>query len=113
MNNGNKINIAILVVAILIFFNTCGVKKSVKKTVVKDTKYLVENVDSLKTITVTQDELELMLEIISYDISYRMLYDNNLVIRTKERPDDIMNRYVEKKSDLEKSLVEIRNKNGK
>ena len=70
-------------------------------------------IGSIKDSTYTMVELDNKLEeqkinneIIGYEISYRMLYDNNSVVRTKERPDDIMNNYIEKINELERKLYE-------
>jgi PBP1b-binding outer membrane lipoprotein LpoB len=109
MEKINK-NIQYVIVALLlvILFKTCGTSKLVKREVVPNTNATVVKVDSTANLTVTQEELELMIEIIGYDISYRMLFDNNQVIRTTKRPDDIMNEYVQKKTELTKKLKKVK-----
>jgi hypothetical protein len=61
---------------------------------------LTLEVDSLKTeikvlvdSTITLNNFQLLLELEGYKISKRNLYYNNAIIRTKERPDDIMHKY--------------------
>jgi hypothetical protein len=50
--------------------------------------------DSLKTeIKVLKQELQKEIKVEGLKASKRTLYDWNTVIRTTERPDDIMNRY--------------------
>lgn len=64
-------------------------------------------IDSLNSI-ISQynysDELPIMLNITGYQISKRMLYDNNAIIRTVTRPDDQMNQYDIEISKLTKEL---------
>lgn len=88
-----------LFVSVLVNFRSCGVVKENAK--VKNQVILLQNeVDSLKNNIYTKEELDVRMEILGYEISKRMLYDNNLVIRTQIRPDDKMNEYDKKIKEL-------------
>lgn len=98
---------AFLLVSISINFRSCGVVKENKK--VKEEVIVLQNeVDSLEntisTNIYTKEELDTRMEILGYEISKRMLYDNNLIIRTKTRPDDMMNEYDIKIKELHEKL---------
>jgi len=46
------------------------------------------------------------MEIEGYEISKRMLFDNNTVVRTTRRPDDILIEYDNKIKELRKKIHE-------
>jgi len=102
-----KKNFIIIVTVFLLFslLKSCNDVRTLNE--VQDT------INALKDSTYSKIEVDKKFEIqsieneiIGYEISYRMLYDNNTVIRTKERPDDIMNNYVEKIKDLKTEIDE-------
>jgi hypothetical protein len=86
----------------LTFFNTCGTKSAIKTTNKRIDE--LEKRDSLNIeIQSIQDE------IISLETSKRTLYDWNTVIRTTQRPDDLMNQYDSKVNELRKKLESVKN----
>ena len=94
--------IMLLVFSILTFFNTCGTKSAIKAT--NKRIDAVEQRDSLNIeIQAIEDE------IISLETSKRTLYDWNTVVRTTERPDDLMNQYDNKIKELRKKLESVKN----
>jgi ABC-type Fe3+-hydroxamate transport system substrate-binding protein len=94
--------IMLLVFSILTFFNTCGTKSAIKTT--NKRIDAVEQRDSLNIeIQAIEDE------IISLETSKRTLYDWNKVVRTTERPDDLMNQYDNKIKELRKKLESVKN----
>ena len=98
---------AFLFVSLIVNFRSCGVVKENKK--VKDEVIILQNeVDSLEnTITTniyTKEELDVRMEILGYEISKRMLYDQNAIVRTTVRPDDRMNEYDQKIKELVEKL---------
>jgi hypothetical protein len=94
--------IMLLVFSILTFFNTCGTKSAIKTT--NKRIDAVEQRDSLNIeIQAIEDE------IISLETSKRILFDWNTVVRTTERPDDIMNQYDNKIKELRKKLESVKN----
>jgi hypothetical protein len=61
-------------------------------------------IDSLRSQTYTKEQADIRFSIEGYEISKRMLYDQNAIIRTVVRPDDRMNQYDTKISELRKKL---------
>lgn len=94
--------IMLLVFSLLTFFNTCGTKSAIKQTNKRISE--LEKRDSINMeIQLIQDE------IISLETSKRTLYDWNTVIRTTQRPDDLMNQYDSKVNNLRRKLDTIKN----
>jgi hypothetical protein len=46
------------------------------------------------------------MEIEGYEISKRMLYDQNAIVRTTVRPDDRMNEYDKKIKELQEKILQ-------
>ena len=86
---------AFLFVSLLVNFRSCGVVKENSK-MRKEVVLLQNEVDSLTNNIYTKEELDTRMEILGYEISKRMLYDQNAIIRTTVRPDDRMNEYDQK-----------------
>ena len=105
-----KIPLITLVLMCCMFFYTCSTNRTSNK-VYKENKKLVKTLDSLKTevtvlsdSTISSSEFQLYLELEGYKQSSRNLYHDNAIIRTKERPDDIMHMYNEKITELTKKI---------
>lgn len=92
--------ILIGILSIFSFFRGCSYKK--EQTKIK--KELILLNDNMLNNYYTKDEFDTKLEIEGYEISKRMLYDNNAIIRTSIRPDDRMNEYDQKIKELENNL---------
>lgn len=87
--------IVAIALMLLGFLQNCGTKgkiKSLKKSVDSLTNVVIIN-DSLISNTVSEDDLQLIIEREGLKISKRNLYDQNYIIRTTVRPDDKMNEY--------------------
>jgi hypothetical protein len=79
-----------MIVLVLVVLSTCTGSMSKKRY----EKKVMSEFDSLKTeIKVLKQELQKEIKVEGLKASKRTLYDWNTVIRTTERPDDIMNRY--------------------
>lgn len=92
------------------FLYTCNSNRNSSK-VIKENKKLTEQVDSLKKeisslkdSSITTSKFKLLLELEGYKISKRNLYYTNAIVRTKERPDDVMHKYDEQIEKLNKKL---------
>ena len=87
---------AFLLISVSVNFRSCGVVKENRK-VKNEIVQLQSEVDSLETTINTniydKEELDIRMEILGYEISKRMLYDQNAIVRTTVRPDDRMNEY--------------------
>lgn len=94
--------LTLLLFTILTFFNTCGTKGSIKVT--------NKRIDELERRDSINMEIQsIQDEIISLETSKRTLYDWNTVIRTTQRPDDLMNQYDSKVNELRKKLDYLKN----
>lgn len=86
--------------------NTCNGCKTDKEAsrIRKDLDSLSVNFDKFKSNVYTKDQLDIQMEINGYEVSKRMLYDQNAIVRTTIRPDDRMNEYDLKIKDLREKL---------
>lgn len=98
--------IGILFVATLSFFNTCSNSNNIEENREK-INVINKRIDSSYY---TKKELDLIFKIQGLKIAKRTLYHNNAIVRTKERPDDLMNEYSKKINVLEEELKEYRRK---
>jgi hypothetical protein len=94
---------AFLAVSLMINFRSCGASKDVSKLKTQ-INLLTQKQDSLMREIYTKNELDTRLEILGYEVSKRMLYDQNAIVRTAIRPDDAMNQYDQKINELRKKL---------
>jgi hypothetical protein len=90
---------ALLFFSMLSSFRSCGTNREVSK-LKKEVGDLNYKVDSLTTNIYTKPELDIRMSIEGYEISKRMLYDQNAIVRTIVRPDDRMNEYDSKIKEL-------------
>jgi hypothetical protein len=94
-----KKELLFIVFMFLIWINGCQTNNQFRKEIqVLNThqEHIRQVNDSLlllyKSIP-TKNYIDKSFAIEGYRISKRILYDNNLIVRTKERPDDRMNEY--------------------
>jgi hypothetical protein len=89
------------------FFRGCSYKKE-QLRLRKEVTILSNEIDSLNNNIENnfydKNEFDVKLEIEGYEISKRMLYDNNAIVRTTIRPDDRMNEYDEIIKELQNNL---------
>jgi hypothetical protein len=80
--------------------------KDTEESMLKDARLAVDK--SLKTIEkhglYDKGELDVRMSIEGYEVSKRMLYDQNAIVRTVQRPDDRMNEYDAKIKQLREKL---------
>lgn len=98
--------IAIYVLLIVTCINGCNSCSSQKENMKlrKEVDSLSTQVKDLTNQTYTKKELDTRMEIGGYEISKRMLYDQNAIVRTTVRPDDRMNEYDQKIKELQEKL---------
>ncbi len=95
----------LLVVSLINGCNGCNLQKEVSKLKKEDDSLKVE-IQELKAKTYEKQELDVRMEIEGYEISKRMLYDQNAIVRTTVRPDDRMNEYDQKIKELREKLLQ-------
>jgi len=98
-----------LFISLIVNFRSCGVSSDNRKmkqeimTVQQEMDCLENRINSN---LYSKEELDIRMEILSYEISKRMLYDQNSIVRSVTRPDDRMNFYDLKIQELRKKLKE-------
>lgn len=93
----------VLVLFSLIMFHHCSLNGKLKQQV-KTNEQLAEKIYVLEKNDITREELEVLLEIHSLETARRVVYDNNTIVRTTQRPDDVMNQYDVKIKELKSKL---------
>jgi hypothetical protein len=96
---------ALILISMLNGCNSCSSKKEVQR-LKKEVDSLSVSVHELKNSSYSKTELNTRIAIEGYEISKRMLYDNNTVVRTSKRPDDIIIEYDNKIKELRAKLHE-------
>lgn len=98
---------AVLAISLIFTYRGCSAAKE-NVRLRREFVDLKNSVDSLqKNINdqvYNKVELDIRMEILGFEISKRMLYDQNAIVRTTVRPDDKMNEYDQKIRELRKKL---------
>lgn len=87
---------------VMIFFSTCGTKSRIEKVEKRFTNVLYN--DSLQSEMNAVDR-----EILLNETSREVVYNWNAIVRTTERPDDVMNKYNLRIKELEKEKEKLKN----
>jgi hypothetical protein len=93
----------LLIFSLLGNFRSCGTNSEVRK-LKNEVSELNHKVDSLNSSIYTKTELDIRMSIEGYEVSKRMLYDQNAIVRTIVRPDDRMNEYDSKIKELRSKI---------
>lgn len=93
----------IFIIALIGGVRGCSSKKENIK-LRKDVNILSSKIDSLNSNIYTKEEINIVFALEGYEISKRILYDQNAIIRKVTRPDDKMNEYDLKIKELRKKL---------
>jgi hypothetical protein len=91
---------------VMIFFSTCGTKSKIDK--------LEKKVNNLENTINYNDSINKEMsnidrEILLYETSREVVYNWNAIVRTTERPDDVMNKYNSKITELQKQKEKLKN----
>jgi len=95
----------LLILGLMIFMNTCGVKGKVER--------LDKKIQSMESTISYKDSINREInsierEISNLEIAREVVYTNNAIVRTIERPDDVMNRYSAKIKELTIKLNQLK-----
>lgn len=85
-------------VLLSIALSTCNACNAARRD--RDTRAAVERIDSVVTALPTYGRLDTAMRAEGLRTSIRSLYGNNAVVRTKERPDDLMNEWARERDEL-------------
>ena len=96
-----------LFVALINGCNSCSTNREMEKNKKRIDTLTIE-VSGLRKVldqkVFSKEEMDIRMAIEGYEISKRMLYDQNAVVRTTVRPDDRMNEYDTKIKALREQL---------
>ncbi len=86
-------------------WNSCGVTSRLEKM----DKHLMSMEKTINYNDSLDREISsLQREIQNNEIAYRVVYDNNAIVRTAARPDDVMNIYSTKIKELQERLNKLK-----
>ncbi len=87
-------------------WNSCGITNKIIKQ--------EKSISSLRSEIAFNDSLNRLIseterEISENQVAYRVVYDNNCIVRTTARPDDVMNGYITNIKELQNKLNTLKN----
>jgi hypothetical protein len=94
---------AMLVLTFTSNIKSCSTNKEVNK-LRKEVDSLSVAIDKMNSNSYSKDEQNIRMAIEGYEISKRMLYDQNAIVRTTVRPDDRINEYDSKIKELREKI---------
>lgn len=102
--------IIIIALGLLIFMNTCGTKSNIERTGrrIDKLEQSVNKTDSILTLKISSDKMDILLKINALEIAREVVYTNNAIVRTAERPDDVINKYNAQIKDLQEKLKNVK-----
>jgi hypothetical protein len=103
----NKYGILILVfLGLATVLNTCGTKGNIERNGRRIDKLekAVNTTDSILLLKVSSEKMNILLEINALEIAREVVYTNNAIVRTSERPDDVINKYNNQIKELQEKL---------
>jgi hypothetical protein len=107
----NKYGILILIaLVLLIFLNTCGTKGSIERNGRRIDKIekSVSTTDSILSLKISSEKMDILLKINAIEIAREVVYTNNAIVRTSERPDDVINKYNSQIKELQEKLKNVK-----
>jgi hypothetical protein len=103
----NKWGLTIITfLCVMTFFSTCGTKSKIDK--------LEKKINTLESTinyndSINKEMTNIDREILMYETSREVVYNWNAIVRTTERPDDVMNKYNSKITELQKQKEKLKN----
>lgn len=98
-----RFNYIVISAFLLLYFQQCGIRSELT-AIKKENKSISQRLDSLAT----KSQVEMLGEINNLEIAKRVVYDNNTIVRTTQRPDDVMNQYDSQIKELRKKYSELK-----
>lgn len=83
--------------------NSCSHTKEASK-LRREVDSLNVSLNTFKNSVYNKEQLDLRMSVEGFEISKRMLYDQNAIVRTTVRPDDMMNEYDTKIKELQEKI---------
>ena len=107
----NKYGMLILILlGLSVFLNTCGVKSNIERTGRRIDKLekTVATTDSILSLKISSERMDILLKINALEIAREVVYTNNAIVRTTERPDDVINKYNNQIKELQEKLKNVK-----
>ncbi len=107
----NKYGILILIlIGFTVILNTCGTKGNIERNGRRIDKLekVVNTTDSILSLKISSNKMDILLKINALEIAREVVYTNNAIVRTSERPDDVINEYNNQIKELQEKLKVIK-----
>lgn len=107
----NKYGILILILlGIVIVFNTCGSKGTVvtQSRRIDKVEKALKSLDSTLATKISSEKMNILLQINAMEIAREVVYTNNAIVRTTIRPDDAINNYNNQIKELQEKLKNVK-----
>lgn len=103
-------NLILIILGLLIVLNTCGTKGNIERNGRRMDKLekAVSSTDSILSLKISSEKMDVLLKINALEISREIVYTNNAIVRTSERPDDVINNYNNQIKALQEKLKAIK-----
>ena len=103
----NKWGLVIITfLSLIIFLSTCGTKSKIEK-LEKKVNFLEKTINFNDSISNEMSSID--REILMYETSREVVYNWNAIVRTAQRPDDVMIKYNSKITELQKQKEKLKN----
>lgn len=103
-------NLILIFLGLSLILNTCGTKGNIEKNgkrLDKLEKAILKN-DSILSLKISSEKMDILLKINALEISREVVYTNNAIVRTSERPDDVINKYNNQIKELQEKLSNVK-----
>jgi hypothetical protein len=99
----------LIFMAMLIFMNTCGTKGNIERNGrrIDKVEKSLNTTDSILSLKISSDRMDILLKINALEIAREVVYTNNAIVRTTERPDDVINKYNTQIKELQEKLKNV------
>lgn len=100
----------IIIMSVLVFFNTCGTKSSIEKVSKRQDKLekIIDTTNVILSQKISSEKMDILLKINAIEVEREVVYTSNSIVRTVIRPDDVMNKYSKEIKELEEKLKTIK-----
>lgn len=107
----SKYGILILIfISVLVFFNTCGTNSVNERNGRRLDKIekSISTTDSILSLKISSEKMDVLLKVNALEIAREVVYTNNAIVRTTERPDDVINKYNTQIKELQEKLKNVK-----
>jgi hypothetical protein len=103
-------NLILILLGFVIFMSTCGTKGNIERNGRRIDKLekTVATTDSILSSKISSDRMAILLKINALEIAREVVYTNNAIVRTTERPDDVINKYNNQIKELQEKLSNVK-----